>query len=158
LTYGPAGDLQNTWNPAPQDVEASAYSKDDDAVFVLGDSDVPHGASTTNYLLLVEYSRDGRILKGLFPANNLQDGGDWLSARGENGEPALRVTKDRIYLLRSKASRSGDVRPQRGSHAEPEPINAYMLWIASIYTFRRNSRTSPYRSVTTHLWQPKIVN
>jgi hypothetical protein len=46
LTYDSSGTLLKTWDPAPQYVEAIAYSKDDDAVFILGGRDLPDGPSS----------------------------------------------------------------------------------------------------------------
>jgi hypothetical protein len=95
LTYDSSGKLLTTWDPAPQYVEAIAYSKDDDAVFILGGRDLPDGPYARNYPLLVEYSRDGRVLlKVMVPAGALKDGGDSF----EVGQPALRVTKNQVYF------------------------------------------------------------
>jgi len=41
LTYDSSGQLLKTWEPVPQYREVIAYSKDDDAIFVLGDRYVP---------------------------------------------------------------------------------------------------------------------
>ena len=87
-----------SWDPAPQCVESIAYSKDDDAIFVLGERDLPNGPYAPNYPLLVEYSRDGRVLKLMVPVGALRDGGESFHQNGEHGEPALRVTKDHIYF------------------------------------------------------------
>jgi hypothetical protein len=87
LTYDSSGKLLTTWDPAPQYVEAIAYSKDDDAVFILGGRDLPDGPYARNYPLLVEYSRDGRVvLKVMFPAGALKDGGDSFHQGGEVGQ------------------------------------------------------------------------
>ena len=99
LTYDSSGKLLTTWDPAPQYVEAIAYSKDDDAVFILGGRDLPDGPYARNYPLLVEYSRDGRVLlKVMVPAGALKDGGDSFHQGGEVGQPALRVTKNQVYF------------------------------------------------------------
>ncbi len=98
LTYSSLGRLLRTWDPAPQYAEAIAYSKDDDAVFVLGDRDIPGGPNAPNYPLVVEYSREGQVLKSMVPANTLKDRGDSFWQGGEIGQPVLRVTKDRIYF------------------------------------------------------------
>ena len=98
LTYSSRGRLLRAWDPAPQSAEAIAYSKDDDAVFVLGDRDIPDGPNAPNYPLLVEYSREGQVLKSMVPANTLQDRGDSFWQGGEIGQPVLRVTRDRIYF------------------------------------------------------------
>ena len=45
LTYDFSAQLLKTWEPAPQYAEVIAYSKDDDAIFVLGDRYVPDGPS-----------------------------------------------------------------------------------------------------------------
>src|SRR5580692_9322823 len=87
LTYSDSGELVNKWEPARQSPDVIRYASDDDAVFVLGDSDLPDGA--TNDSLLVEYSPDGRILKKLIPASTLKDGGQSLSASSTNGQVAL---------------------------------------------------------------------
>ena len=79
-------------------MEAIAYSNDDDAVFVLGERNLPNGPYAPNYPLLVEYSRDGRALKVMIPAGALKDGGDSFHQGGEHGEPVLRVTKNQIYF------------------------------------------------------------
>ena len=98
LTYDSSGELLKTWGPAPQYVEAIAYSKDDDAVFILGGRDLPDGPYAPNYPLLVEYGRDGRVLKTMVPAGALKDGGDSFRQGGEVGQPALRVTKNHVYF------------------------------------------------------------
>jgi hypothetical protein len=99
LTYDSSGKLLTTWDPAPQYVEAIAYSKDDDAVFILGGRDLPDGPYARNYPLLVEYSRDGQVvLKVMVPAGALKDGGNSFHQGGEVGQPALRVTKDQVYF------------------------------------------------------------
>jgi hypothetical protein len=97
LTYDSGGHLLQTWSP-PQYAEVIAYSKDDDALFVLGDRDAPDGPNAPNYPLLVEYDLEGRVLKSMLPANMLMNRGDSFRRGGEIGEPALRVTKDRIYI------------------------------------------------------------
>lgn len=98
LTYDSAGHLLRSWDPAPQYAEAIVYTQEDDAVFVLGDRDVPDGPSAPDYPLLVEYSREGQVLKGLVPAHTLKDRADSFDQGGKIGQPALRVTKDRIYF------------------------------------------------------------
>jgi hypothetical protein len=97
LTYDSGGHLLKTWSP-PQYAEVIAYSKDDGAVFVLGDRDAPDGPNAPNYPLLVEYDLEGRVLKSMLPANTLMNRGDSFRRGGEIGEPALRVTKNRIYI------------------------------------------------------------
>jgi hypothetical protein len=97
LTYGPSGELLQTWDPAPQYADVIAYSKDDDAIFVLGDRDVPDGPDPPDFPLLVEYRRDGRVLKNMIPASTLKDRGSF-NQNGEIGQPALRVTKNHIYF------------------------------------------------------------
>jgi hypothetical protein len=98
LTYDSSGQLLKTWNPAPQNADAIAYSKDDDAVFVLGDRDLPKGPYAPNYPLLIEYTRDGRVLKIMVPAATLLDPrGSFHNSAGV-GQPLLRVTKDHIYI------------------------------------------------------------
>lgn len=76
LTYGSSGQLLKTWEPAPQYADVIAYSKDDDAVFVLGERDVSDDPKALDYPLLVEYSRDGRALKNMIPASTLQNRGE----------------------------------------------------------------------------------
>jgi hypothetical protein len=98
LTYDSSGELVKTWDPAPHYVEAITYSKDDDAVFILGGRDLPNGPYARNYPLLVEYSRDGRVLKVMAPAGTLKDGDDSFHPGGEVGQTALRVTKNQIYF------------------------------------------------------------
>jgi hypothetical protein len=98
LTYNSSGRLLRTWDPAPQYADAIAYGKDDDAIFVLGDRDIHDGPNATNYPLIVEYDREGRVLKSMVPADGLKDRGDSFWQGGEIGEPALKVTKDRIYF------------------------------------------------------------
>ena len=73
LTYDSSGKLVKSWDPAPQYVESIAYSEDDDAIFILGGRDLPNGPYAPNYPLLVEYSRDGRVLKGMVPAGALKN-------------------------------------------------------------------------------------
>ena len=99
LTYDSLGKLLRSWDPAPQYVEAMAYSKEDDALFILGGRDLPHGPYAPNYPLLIEYSRDGRALKMMVPAGSLKEGGgDSFHQNGEHGQPALRITKNQIYF------------------------------------------------------------
>jgi hypothetical protein len=98
LTYSPSGELLNIWDPAPQYARLIAYSKDDDAIFVLGERETPDGQIPPDSPLLVEYSRDGRVLKNMIPVNTLKDGGDSLLENGETGQPVLRVTKNRICV------------------------------------------------------------
>lgn len=101
LTYDSSGRLIRTWDPAPQYAEAIAYSKDDDAIFVLGDRSIPDGPNAPNYSLVVEYNREGVVFKGMVPmvpADTLKERGDSFEQGGEIGQPALRVTKDRIYF------------------------------------------------------------
>jgi hypothetical protein len=102
LTYDSSGQLLKTWDTMSQQVEAIAYSRDDDAVFVLGEGGAPNGPNAPLDPLLVEYSRDGRVLKSLIPAGMLRDGGDSLRASSQVGEPALRITKNRIYFYAPK--------------------------------------------------------
>jgi hypothetical protein len=97
LTYDSGGHLLKTWSP-PQYVQVIAYSKDDGAVFLLGDRDAPDSPNAPNYPLLVEYDLEGRVLKNMLPANTLMNRGDSFRRGGEIGEPALRVTNDRIYI------------------------------------------------------------
>lgn len=98
LTYDSAGQLVKSWDPAPQYVEAITYSEDDDAVFVLGGRDLPPGPYAHSYPLLTEYGRDGHAVKTMVPASLLRDREDSLNSSGQNGQPLLKVTKDRIYL------------------------------------------------------------
>lgn len=98
LTYDSAGQLVKTWDPSPQYIEAIAYSKDDDAVFVLGGRNLPPGPYAPNYPLLVEYSRDGRVLKTMAPVGILKEREYSFNLGGQNGQPLLRVTKDNIYF------------------------------------------------------------
>ena len=101
LTYDSSGRLIRTWDPAPQYAEAIAYSKDEDVIFVLGDRSIPDGPNATNYSLVVEYKREGVVLKGMVPmvpADTLKERDDSFDQGGEIGQPALRVTKDRIYF------------------------------------------------------------
>src|SRR5580704_12498056 len=102
LTYDSAGQLVKSWDPAPQYVEVIAYSKDDDAVFVLGGRDLPPGPYVHNYPLLIEYSRDGRVLKAMVPGNILKDFNGSFHRGSEVGQPLLKVTKDRIYFYAPK--------------------------------------------------------
>ena len=101
LTYDSAGRLVKSWGPAPQYIEAAAYSKDDDAIFVLGGRNLPPGPYAPNYPLLVEYSRDGRVLKTMTPVGLLRDREYSFNMRGQNGQPLLKVTKDHIYIYAS---------------------------------------------------------
>jgi hypothetical protein len=98
LTYDSRGRLIRSWVPAPQYADAIAYSKDDDAIFVLGDRDISDGPNAPNYPLVVEYSREGLVMKSMVPAGILKDRGDSFWQGGEIGQPALKVTKDRIYF------------------------------------------------------------
>ena len=98
LTYDSLGKLLRSWDPAPQYVEAIAYSKEDDALFILGARNLPTGPYAPNYPLLIEYSRDGRVLKVMIPAGALKDGGDSFHQGGPFGETSLRVTKNQVYL------------------------------------------------------------
>jgi hypothetical protein len=101
LTYDSSGNLLKTWDPAPQYIEAIAYSKDDDAVFVLGGRELPKGPYAPNYPLLIEYSRDGRVLKTMAPASILKDREYSFQSGSQIGQPLLRVTKDHIYFYTS---------------------------------------------------------
>ena len=98
LTYDSSGKLLKSWDPYPQYVEAIAYSKDDDALFILGERSLPDGPYAPNYPLLVEYSRDGNVQKVMIPAGALKNGGDPFHQGGLVGETTLRVTKDRVYF------------------------------------------------------------
>jgi hypothetical protein len=90
--------LVKTWDPAPQYIEAIAYSKDDDAIFVLGGLNLPPGPYAPTYPLLIEYNRDGRVLKAMAPAILLRDREYSFNLGSQDGQPLLRVTKDRIYF------------------------------------------------------------
>jgi hypothetical protein len=98
LTYDSTGQLLKTWDPAPQYVAALAYSKDDDALFVLGSRNVPKVPDAPDYPLLVEYTRDGRVLREMVPASALNAPGDSFNENGEIGQPALRVTRNDIFF------------------------------------------------------------
>jgi hypothetical protein len=98
LTYDSSGRLVQTWDPAPQYADAIAYSREDDALFVLGTRDVPEDPDPPDYPLLVEYSRGGQVRKSMVPASTLLDGTDSFHQGGEVGEVTLKVTKDRIYV------------------------------------------------------------
>ncbi len=98
LTYSSSGELLKTWDPAPQYARVIAYSQDDDAIFVLGERETPDGQTPPDSPLLVEYSRDGRVLKSMIPASTMKEGGDSFLEGGETGQPVLRVTKDRIFF------------------------------------------------------------
>ena len=98
LTYDSSGKLLKSWDPYPQDVEAIAYSKDDDALFILGERSLPDGPYAPNYPLLIEYSRDGSVQKVMLPAGALKNGGNSFHEGGQFGETTLRVTKDRVYF------------------------------------------------------------
>lgn len=113
LTYDSSGKLVKSWDPAPQYVENIAYSEDDDAIFILGERDLPNGPYAPNYPLLVEYSRDGRVLKAMVPAGALKNGGESFHQNGEHGEPALRVTKDHIYFY-APANREAVITDRNG--------------------------------------------
>lgn len=127
LTYDSGGHLMKTWSP-PQYAEVIAYSKDDDALFVLGDRDAPDGPNAPNYPLLVEYDLEGRVLKSMLPASTLMNRGDSFRRGGEIGEPALRVTKDRIYIYAPAdgnvviCGRGGDVLKRRSIRETVEKI------------------------------------
>jgi hypothetical protein len=98
LTYDSAGQLVKSWDPAPQYIEAVAYSEDDDTIFVLGGRNLPPGPYAPNYPLLVEYSRDGRVLKTMVPGSTLKDFNGSFHTGSEVGQPLLKVTKDHLYL------------------------------------------------------------
>jgi len=98
LTYSSSGELLKTWDPAPQEARLIAYSQYDDAVFVLGERETPNNQTPPESPLLVEYSRDGRVLRNMVPASTLKDSADAFYGRSDTGEPALRVTKDRIFF------------------------------------------------------------
>src|SRR5690349_5718112 len=98
LTYDSAGRLLRTWDPAVQYAHAIAYSKEEDAIFVLGDRSDSDGQAAASYPLLIEYKRDGSVLKSMVPADTLLDRDDPFQEGGEIGQPTLRVTKDRIYF------------------------------------------------------------
>jgi hypothetical protein len=101
LTYDSSGQLVKIWDPAPQYAEAIAYSMDDDAIFVLGGRELPKGPYVPNYPILIEYSRDGRVLKTMVPGGTLKDFNGSFHTGSEVGQPLLRITKDRIYLYAS---------------------------------------------------------
>ena len=113
LTYDSSGQLLKTWEPFPQYWEVIAYSKDDDAIFVLGDRYVPDGREASDYPLLVEYNRDGRVLKNMIPASTLKDAGGFLQPKWPNWGACAQGHKRSHLFLRSCESRSCDVRPQR---------------------------------------------
>jgi hypothetical protein len=98
LTYDSSGQLLKTWEPAPQYADVIAYSKDDDAMFILGDRDVQNGPDPPDFPLLVEYSRDGHVLKNMVPASTLKGPRVPFDQNGEIGQPALKVTKSHIYF------------------------------------------------------------
>ena len=98
LIYDSSGKLLKSWDPAPQYVEAIAYSKDDDALFILGARGLPDGPYAPNYPLLVQYSRDGNVQKVMLPAGALKNGGDSFHQGSLVGETKLRITKDRVYF------------------------------------------------------------
>jgi hypothetical protein len=134
LTYAASGELLSKWEPGAQSADVISYASDDDAVFVLGDSDVPEG--TKDYPLLVEYSRDGRTLKNLIPAVKFKDGGQSLSGSGTDGQAALRITKNKIYLYAPQnrevliCDRSGQVLTSRSIGAAVDQLsleNGYHL-------------------------------
>jgi hypothetical protein len=101
VTYDSSGKLLKTWDPAPQYVEVIAYSKDDYAVFVLGGRNLPPGPYTSNYPILIEYSRDRRVLKTMVPGSLLKDFNGSFHRGSEVGQPLLRVTEDHLYLYAS---------------------------------------------------------
>jgi hypothetical protein len=98
LNYDSSGRLLRAWDPAPQYAAAITYSKDDDAIFVLGVRDESDGHTAPGYSLLVEYHRDGTVMKSMVPADTLKDRSDSFWEGGEIGQPTLKVTKDRIYF------------------------------------------------------------
>jgi hypothetical protein len=98
LTYDSSGQLVKTWDSAPQYIEAIAYSKDDEAIFVLGTRELPKGPYAPNYPILIEYNLDGRVLKTMVPATTFKDRDDSFHAYSDTGQPSLKVTKDHIYL------------------------------------------------------------
>jgi len=128
LTYSDSGELLSKWEPGSQSADVISYASDDDAVFVLGDSDVPEG--TKNYPLLVEYSRDGRTLKKLIPSGKFKDGGQSLSGSGTDGQAALRITKNKIYLYAPQnrevvtCDRSGQVLTSRSIGAAVDKVSS----------------------------------
>lgn len=65
---------------------------------MLGDRDVRNAPDAPDYPLLVEFTRDGRVLKNMIPASTLKDHGDSFNQGGEIGQPAPKVTKDHIYF------------------------------------------------------------
>lgn len=98
LTYDSTGRLLKTWDPSPQYVAALAYSEADDALFVLGSRNQPSGPDESDYPLLVEYTRDGRVLREMVPSTALKARGDSFNQNGEIGQPALRVTRNNIFF------------------------------------------------------------
>ena len=119
LTYSSSDELLKTWDPAPQSARVIAYSQDDDVIFVLGERETPDGHIPPDSPILVEYSRDGRVLKNTIPLSTLKDREDPFDGRGDTGEPVLRVTKDRIFFYAPSnreaviCDRNGIVRAQR---------------------------------------------
>ena len=115
LTYDSSGKLLKSWDPAPQCVEAIAYSKDDDAVFILGERSLPDGPYAPNYPLLVEYSRDGNVQKVMIPAGAVPR---MAEISFHQGRPIWRNDATRhersSLFLRSHESRSRHYRPRRG--------------------------------------------
>jgi hypothetical protein len=102
LTYGSSGQLLTAWDAAPQQVEAIAYSRYDDAIFILGEGGVRKGPEAPGDPVPIEYSRDGQFLKSMIPAGALKTCGDAFAASSLTGGPVLRVTKNRISFYAPK--------------------------------------------------------
>ena len=112
LTYDSSDQLLKTWDPAPQYAEVIAYSKDDDAIFVLGDRYVPDGRDAPDYPVLVEYSRDGRVLKNMI-GEHIEGCRKFLHPERRNWAACTPGHERSHLFLRFCESRSRDVRPQR---------------------------------------------
>jgi hypothetical protein len=117
LTYDARGQLSKAWDTGPQEVEAIAYSRDDDAVFVLGKGGVLERADAPEDPLLVEYSLDGQVLKSMVPAGVLKNRKDPFAAGSLVGQPVLRVTKNRISFYAPKNREAFTLERSNGNSA-----------------------------------------
>jgi hypothetical protein len=124
LTYDSSGQLLKVWDITPQRAEAIAYSRDDDAVFVLGEGGNSKGPGASDNALLVEYSRDGQLLKSMVPAGALKNRENPFAAGPLVGEPVLRVTKNRISFYAPKNREAFTLERTNGNSAHMDISDA----------------------------------
>jgi hypothetical protein len=116
LTYNGAGRLIKVWDVAPYEPTAIA-SDESGNVYSFGVRvDVFNTTHVQpDYGMLVEYSPDGKVLRGMLPASLFPAGIDPSSYSSETGPRVISVSRDRIYVYAARVSevfvldRSGDI-------------------------------------------------